>query len=53
MAAARTAFQGILPKRFAERWLENHAPQAWNNDVLAKWEEQVHEWVIKPAGTEG
>jgi len=51
--AAQKAFQGILPKRFAERWLENHAPTAWNNDALAKWEEHVHNWVINPAGTEG
>ena len=53
MAAARTAFQGILPKRFAEHWLEEHAPAAWNNDGLAKLEKQAHEWVIKPADTEG
>jgi predicted Rossmann fold flavoprotein len=53
MAAARTAFQGILPKRFAERWLEEHTPTAWNNDALANLEEQAHEWVLKPADTEG
>jgi len=53
MAAARTGFQGILPKRFAERWLENHAPATWNNDALAKLEKQAHEWVITPAETEG
>ncbi len=53
MAAARMAFQRILPKRFAERWLENHAPTAWNNDALAKLEKQAHEWVITPADTEG
>ena len=53
LAAAQNAFQGILPKRFAERWLENHAPTAWNNEALAKWEQQIHQWVIEPAGTEG
>jgi predicted Rossmann fold flavoprotein len=53
IAAAQKAFQGILPKRFAERWLDNYAPAAWNNDALAKLEKQVHEWVIKPADTEG
>ncbi len=53
MAAAQKAFLGILPKRFAERWLENHAPMAWDNEALAKLEKQVHEWVIKPADTEG
>jgi predicted Rossmann fold flavoprotein len=52
-AAAQNAFQGILPKRFAERWLENHAPAAWSNDALAKWENQIHEWVVTPAETEG
>jgi len=53
IASAQKAFQGILPKRFAERWLENHAPAAWNNDALAGWEKQVHGWVIRPADTEG
>jgi len=53
MAVAQKALLGILPKRFAERWLENHAPTAWDNDALAKLEKQVHEWVIKPADTEG
>ena len=53
MAAARTAFQGVLPKRLAERWLEDHAPPAWNNDALANLEKQAHAWVIKPADTEG
>ena len=53
MTAARTAFQGILPKRLAERWLEEHAPTAWNNDALTKLEKHAHAWVIKPADTEG
>jgi predicted Rossmann fold flavoprotein len=51
--AAQRAFQGILPKRLADRWLENHPPSAWNNEALAKWERQIHEWPIKPADTEG
>jgi len=53
LSAARNAFQGILPRRFAERWLENHPPAAWNNEALAKWEKQIHQWVIEPADTEG
>ena len=52
-SAAQRAFQGILPKRFADRWLENHPASAWNNEALAKWERQIHEWLIKPADTEG
>jgi predicted Rossmann fold flavoprotein len=53
MTAARSAFQGILPKRLAERWLEAHAPANWNNDSLAQLEKHIHEWVLTPAGTEG
>jgi predicted Rossmann fold flavoprotein len=53
IAAAQKAFQGILPRRFAERWLENHPPGAWNNEALAKWEQEIHQWVIEPADTEG
>ena len=53
LTAARNAFQGSLPRRFAERWLENNPPSAWNDEALSKWEKQIHEWVIEPAGTEG
>src|SRR5260370_18050712 len=53
LSAARNAFQGILPRRFAERWLENHPPAAWNNEALAKWEKQIHQCVIEPAETAG
>jgi predicted Rossmann fold flavoprotein len=53
ITAARAAFQGILPKRLAERWLEANAPLNWNNDSLAQLEKHAHEWVLTPAGTEG
>src|SRR5712691_6316004 len=53
MAAARSAFQAILPKRFATRWLDLHAPSAWTNQALAQLERQVHDWILEPAGTEG
>jgi predicted Rossmann fold flavoprotein len=53
MAAARSALQGILPKRFATRWLDLHAPLDWTNRTLDDLERQVHEWVVEPAGTEG
>jgi predicted Rossmann fold flavoprotein len=53
LTAAQNAFQGSLPRRLAERWLENHPPAAWNDEALAKWEKQIHKWVIAPAGTEG
>lgn len=53
LAAARAAFLGVLPKRFAERWLDLHVPQTWTNPDLDKLERQVHEWTIRPADTEG
>jgi hypothetical protein len=53
MAAARSAFQEILPKRFAARWLDLHAPNSWANHALEQLERQVHDWVLEPAGTEG
>ena len=53
ITAARAAFQGILPKRLAERWLEANAPPNWTNDSLAQLETRAHEWVLTPAGTEG
>jgi predicted Rossmann fold flavoprotein len=52
-AAARGAFLGVLPKRFADRWVELHEPESWSNAALAEFEEQIHEWRIVPAGTEG
>ena len=53
IGTVQRAFQGILPKRFAERWLQNNSPAAWSNAALAKWEKQVHDWVIMPVDTEG
>jgi predicted Rossmann fold flavoprotein len=53
IAAARSAFQGILPKRLAERWLEFHEPVDWTNPALKDLERQIHEWTLTPTGTEG
>jgi predicted Rossmann fold flavoprotein len=52
-AAARLAFQGILPKRLAESWLQFHAPRDWTNQSLQELERQIHQWVLTPADTEG
>jgi predicted Rossmann fold flavoprotein len=52
-AAARSAFQGILPKRLAELWLEANAPANWTDDSLAQLEKRIHAWQLTPAGTEG
>ena len=53
LAAARSAFQTFLPNRLASRWLDLHAPAAWNNQALAALDRQAHEWVVVPCGTEG
>ena len=52
-AAARAAFQGILPKRFAERWVELHEPSEWTNAALAEYEKQIHGWSVTPVDSEG
>jgi hypothetical protein len=51
--AARSALQAILPKRFASRWLDLHAPTSWTNRALEEIERQLHDWILQPAGTEG
>jgi predicted Rossmann fold flavoprotein len=53
LIAARSAFLGILPKRFADRWLEANKPASWTNEALTEFEKRVHDWRLIPAGTEG
>jgi hypothetical protein len=53
LAAARAAFEGVLAKRFADRWLQLNAPPTWTNQSIDALERRVHEWDIAPAGTEG
>ena len=47
------AFQGILPKRLAELWVELHEPESLGNAGLEKFEREVHAWSVVPADTEG
>jgi hypothetical protein len=47
------ALQGSLPRRFAERWVELHAPESLSNAGLEKFEQEVHAWSVLPADTEG
>ena len=49
----RSELRNILAARFADRWLEHHAPAAWTNSALADFEQQVHGWSLHPSGTEG
>jgi predicted Rossmann fold flavoprotein len=44
----------ILPARMAERWVQIHAREAdWTNAGIARMEQELHAWKLKPAGTEG
>ena len=49
----RAEMRTFLPQRFADRWLDRHAPVSWTNTTLADFERRVHAWPITPAGTEG
>lgn len=53
LAHARLAFRRVLSQRLADRWLELHTPQRWNNQGLSELEQQVHRWTLVPSGTEG
>jgi predicted Rossmann fold flavoprotein len=51
--ALRTALQTFLPNRLADRWLDIHPPTGFTNVALRDVEQQIHEWKMLPAGTEG
>lgn len=42
-----------LPRRLADRWLETNAPPSDSPRAFVDAERDLHEWAIKPAGTEG
>jgi predicted Rossmann fold flavoprotein len=47
------AFQGSLPRRLAERWVELHEPESLSDASLEKFEQLVHSWSVVPTDTEG
>ena len=53
IGAAKSAFRAVLPDRFADRWLEQHAPARWTNRGLEELERGAHNWEVVPSGTEG
>lgn len=53
LAAARSLLRAVWPTRFADRWLEDNAPEAWTSTALAEFERRIHTWPFMPAGTEG
>ena len=50
---ARKSLQSFLPNRFAAVWLEAHKPTSFTNASLDVLEQRLHDWRIRPAGTEG
>ena len=49
----RLLLREVLPRRFADRWLEIY-PLAGNSDrALADAERQLHKWEVNPEATEG
>jgi predicted Rossmann fold flavoprotein len=49
----RLLLREVLPRRFADRWLESY-PLAGNSErAFADAENQLHAWEVKPEGTEG
>jgi len=51
--AARGTLQTFLPNRFAESWLEAHRPESFTNAALDVLEQEIHDWRVRPTGTEG
>lgn len=49
----RSQLRGVLPHRFADRWLDLHAPREVTRQALADLEKLLHRWKINPAGDEG
>ncbi len=43
----------VLPRRFADRWLETYPLAGNSNRALADAEHQLHAWKVTPEGTEG
>ncbi len=52
-ALLREALYWPFPQRFADRWMKLHTPADWKNPALAVYEDQLHDWRVTPAGTEG
>ncbi len=54
--SAYAALRAVLPTRLAERWVRlraNESPGDWTNAGLARLEDALHAWTLRPAGSEG
>jgi hypothetical protein len=53
-AAAQNALRDLMPARMAERWVQLATENPdWTNAGLDRLERALHEWTVKPDGTEG
>jgi len=52
-ASWKALLREVLPRRLADRWLEIHPPEGNSDRAFADAEHQLHEWEIRPEGTEG
>lgn len=53
LSELHSALEGILPRRFRERWIALHPPDSLTNAGLERFEGSIHDWRVLPAGTEG
>jgi predicted Rossmann fold flavoprotein len=49
----KSTLREVLPRRFADRWVETYPLSGSSDRAFADAERQLHEWEIKPEGTEG
>ena len=54
--SAYAALRVVLPTRLAERWVRMRANETtgdWTNAGIARLERELHDWTLRPAGSEG
>jgi hypothetical protein len=54
--SAYTALRTVLPTRMAERWVRlraNASAGDWTNAGIARLENELHAWTLRPDGSEG
>ena len=49
----RTLLREILPRRLADRWLQEYPPSGFSDRALKDAEHRLHAWEVRPEGTEG
>lgn len=52
-ASAQRHLRLYLAARFADRWIERHAPARWNRAGVEELERNLHSWCFQPSGDEG